>query len=386
MPTEQTISARWVAPVSSPPIADGIVSYFDGRITYVGLSDGRRIDQRFEDAILLPGLVNAHTHLDLTGAKGLTPPQTVFCSWLESVIAYRQSRTPEQVRADVAFGVAQCLAAGTTLIGDIAVGTYYYGPLNAVAFRELIGLSESRCEAAIASWRAAGFIPAGISPHAPYSFRFAGLDALPPDAQLAMHVAETAEEMELLQTRNGPFRHFLQSIGAWEETGLAPSIAAILMKLKQRSGSTLLVHCNYLTADEMIQSGATVSSGPVVVYCPRTHAAFGHPPHPFRDFMAHGIRVVLGTDSLASNPDLSILNEARFLYSQYDSAETLITMITSEAAEALGLGHHTGRLEKGFAADLCVAGLSSKSSNPLHDLLIGDEPVQAVFSAGNRVV
>ena len=380
MPTEQTISARWVAPVSSPPIADGIVSFADGRISHVGPHDGRRIDQRFDDAILLPGLVNAHTHLDLTGAKGLTPPRYDFCDWLQSVIAFRRSRTPEQVRQDVAAGVMQCLAAGTTFIGDIALGAYDYSPLNAVSFQELIGLSKDRSAAAISSWRAAGLIPAGVSPHAPYSFHFAGLDNLPLDAPLAIHLAETSDELTLLELHAGPLRQFLERIGAWDAPGLAPSITAITTKLSRRCGPVLLIHANYLPTDVPIPNGATV------VYCPRTHAAFGHPSHPFRDFKARGIRVVLGTDSLATNPDLSILNEARFLYSQCDQVESLLAMITSDAADSLGMGKQAGRVAAGFAADLCVVGLPHNSSKPLHDLLAGAEPVQAVFIAGRRVV
>ena len=95
MPTEHTISARWVAPVSSPPIHDGVVTSADGRITYAGPADGRPVDERFDDAILLPGLVNAHTHLDLTGAAGKTPPRLPFPDWLRSVIAYRRARSAE---------------------------------------------------------------------------------------------------------------------------------------------------------------------------------------------------------------------------------------------------------------------------------------------------
>lgn len=379
MPTEQTISARWVAPVCTSPVADGIVSFVDGLITFVGENDGRPVDHRFDDAILVPGLVNAHTHLDLTGAIDRTPPQSDFCSWLHAVISYRQSRLPSEVRFDVRAGVAQCLAAGTTLVGDIAIAPYDYGPLQAVAFQELIGLSEDRCAAALASWRAAGFISAGVSPHAPYSFRFTGLDKLPHDKPLAIHMAETPEELTLLDSHDGRFRRFLENINAWDDTGLAPSIAAIMTKLSQRRGPVLLIHCNYLPPDVPMPADATV------VYCPRTHAAFGHPPHPFREFLARGIRVVLGTDSMASNPDLSVLNEARFIYPNYDNVESLLAMITSQAAEALGLGNSAGRLVVGSRADMCVVGVPTNSRKPLHDLFDSDRPVQASFVNGQRV-
>ena len=390
---EQTISARWVAPVVSPPIADGVVSLSDGRITYVGPTDGRKIDQRFDDAILLPGLVNAHTHLDLTGAKGLTPPQPDFCAWLKSVIDFRKTRTPEQVRADVTEGVRQCLAAGTTLIGDIALAAYDYRPLNAVAFQELIGLSEERCIAAINSWRAAGFIPAGVSPHGPYSFRFSRLNDLPSNLPLAMHVAESSEEMELLTTENGPMRRFLEEIGAWDATGLPPSLGDLLSQLAIRDGNLLVIHGNYLNHETGWPHNADL------VYCPRTHHAFGHPAYPLQEVFDHGLFVHLATDSLASNPDLSVLNEARFVFRHVEHpqfkylqkfthwTEAILKMITYWSAFLLeGNESRRGMLRENCHADLTVVGLPPTKGDPVQLLLDSDESVRAVFIAGNRMV
>lgn len=379
-PHLQTISASFVAPVCAPPIADGILSFAAGQITYVGPADGRRIDQRFDDVVLLPGLVNTHTHLDLTGALGLVPPQRDFCSWLTSVVAYRQARTDKQVQADITSGVRQCIEAGTTLVGDIALAAYDYGPLNVVAFQELIGLSKTRCKAALHAWHTQSNPLDGVSPHAPYSFRFDQLGNLPKDKRLAMHLAETKDELELLANRSGPMKQFLCNIGAWDDTGIAPSIDAILDVLHARNGPTLLIHCNYLPVTTPIPRRATI------VYCPRTHEAFGHDPHRYRDFLARGHRVVLGTDSLASNPDLSLLNEARFIYHQFGDADALLRMVTASAAEALGWGHRHGKLAPGYAANMCAVGIPPRSTQPLSDLFGSCEPVRAVFISGNRLV
>jgi hypothetical protein len=131
---------------------------------------------------------------------------------------------------------------------------------------------------------------------------------------------------------------FLQGLGVWDETGLIESIERLLTLYARRK--PLLIHGNYLTPAMPIPSGASV------IYCPRTHAAFGQPPHPFRELLSRGIRVALGTDSLASNPDLDMLAEARFLHQRYPevSPAALLRMATLSGAEALGWEQITGSL------------------------------------------
>ena len=131
----------------------------------------------------------------------------------------------------------------------------------------------------------------------------------------------------------------------------------------------LFAHCNYLPSDSELYPNQSI------VYCPRTHAAFKHPPHPFRDFLKRGVRVCLGTDSLASNPDLDILAEARFVRSRYSEfpGEQLLRMVTLAGAEALGWANECGSLEVGKSADLVAVPLPEREAADPYELLLGDD-------------
>src|SRR5207249_1728478 len=148
-------------------------------------------------------------------------------------------------------------------------------------------------------------------------------------------------------SHDGPFVAFLTSLGVWKPQGLVGSAEEVI-DLNGEVPRVLFAHGNYLNP------AAPVPSGSSIVYCPRTHAAFGHSPHPFRHFLALGVRVALGTDSLASNPDLSVLREARFLHQQHPDVpgSVLLRMATLAGAEALGWHDETGSLTPGKSADL----------------------------------
>ncbi len=380
-----TLTARYVFPVSRPPLERGLVTVAGDRIVAVAPHGTRAADVDLGDAAIIPGLVNAHTHLDLTGARGLTPPTLDFTAWLRSVIAYRRQRSPEQVQADVQAGIAESLRSGTTLVGDIAAGGGTWdalkdASLRAVVFYELLGLSTDRAGRAwreFLNWergrQATATCRYGTSPHAPYSVHAlvlaAGWIFRGPSA---IHLAETAAERELLESHTGPFVPFLQELGVWDPSGLLKSPESVL-RIQPVSTPKLYVHCNYLSPDTPIPSFGTV------VYCPRTHAAFGHPPHPFRDFLARGVRVALGTDSLASNPDLSVLAEARFLHARYPDlpGAALLHLATRAGAEALGWADETGSLEPGKSADFAVVELPPRDEADPHALLFAsDRPVR----------
>jgi cytosine/adenosine deaminase-related metal-dependent hydrolase len=376
-----TISADWIVPVAMPPIANGVVSFVDDRVVYVGPADRRPIDQHFGRAVILPGLVNAHTHLDLTGAAGKTPPRLPFPVWLQSVIDYRRQHADAE--QDLHAGARLCLEAGTTLIGDIAGSLTARRPLahsklRRVAYWELLGLTPDRCAQACADWRAAGCPP--VSPHAPYSFHRSWMPGLVQHRPLvAIHIAESLEEKELLESQSGPFVPFLQALGVWCPDGLARSWAEVLQILSECSA--LIVHGNFL------DPCMSISGTHTIVFCPRTHEAFGHPPHSFRQMLVRGARVVLGTDSLATNPDLSVLNEARFvaqIHPEFEHA-TLLHMITDWPAQALGQGGHSGSIAVGCRADFCVVE-TPLTDDPLAALFREATPIRAVVVGGDRVV
>jgi cytosine/adenosine deaminase-related metal-dependent hydrolase len=392
MPETLTLSARWVFPVSSPPLERGLVTVAGERIAAVEPHGTRAPDLDLGDVAIIPGLVNAHTHLDLTGAHGRTPPTPDFTAWLRSVIDFRRQRTPEQVQVDIQLGIKDCLRAGSTLIGDIAAAGASWAPLScaplrAVIFYELLGLPQARARR---TWdEALRWAPAttptcrrGLSPHAPYSAHAlligaARLSSFPS----AIHLAESRAELELLARHRGPFMAFLQELGVWDTEGLLDSPEKVF-RMKSDFQPQLYVHCNYLSPDAPIPSHGTV------VYCPRTHAAFGHPPHPFRQFLARGVRVALGTDSLASNPDLSVLAEARFVHSRDPDlpGATLLRMATLSGAEALGWADETGSLEPGKSADFAVVELPPRDEADPHALLFASErPVRATWFRGRPV-
>ena len=394
-----TFTARWVLPVAGPPLAGGTVTVDGPLIAAVEPRGVRAAEVDLGNVAIIPGLVNAHTHLDLSGARGQTLPTDAahFTDWLKSVIAYRRSRTPDEVQADVRAGLAECLASGTTLIGDIAAGrnagysshprsrhTAAYSPedrcLRVVEFEELIGLDPIRIEKRLESewawaWHEDGRLQRyRVSLHAPYSvaadaFRRAAVS--PPVADpvvVAIHLAETPGELELMTSRTGPFVEFLEALGVWRPEAIAASATWVVEQSRHSPNPTVFAHCNYLPPDTPFGPNQSV------VYCPRTHAAFGHPPHPFRDFLARGVRVCLGTDGLTSNPDLDILAEARFVATKYPGfpGDQLLRMVTLSGAEALGWADECGSLEVGKSADFVAVPLPDRDGDP-YGLLFAED-------------
>jgi cytosine/adenosine deaminase-related metal-dependent hydrolase len=390
-----TLTARWVFPVDRPPLERGTVTIAGERITAVEPHGVRAPDHDLGNAALLPGFVNTHTHLDLSGLRGLCPPMSDFTAWLRAVIRHRRGVTPEQVQADIRAGITESLRYGTTLLGDIAVSGGSWdelagGSLRAVVYYELLGLPPERCLHALSAAR--NWLEAhprtptcrpGCSPHAPYSVAVLGfLNArgygrhapLP----VATHLAETLAEKQLLEAHIGPFVAFLSELGVWAPDQLVRDWDEVL-KHTGDAEPIAYVHANYLSPEAPIPPRGTI------VYCPRTHAAFGHPPHPFPDFLARGIRVALGTDSLASNPDLDVMAEARFVYRHYPQVHgsAVLRMATLAGAEALGWADETGSITSGKSADLVVLPLPDAERPDPHALVLDSTlPVRAVLWRG----
>ena len=192
----------------------------------------------------------------------------------------------------------------------------------------------------------------GLSPHAPYSvsstlFQQAGELASVLNLPLAIHVAETLAERELIQSHTGPFVAFLQELGVWDEAQLVGDLSFGPRNADEQWSSdpprTLFIHGNYLDVN------AAPDHRSSIVYCPRTHAYFNHPSHPFREILAKSVRVALGTDSLASNPDLDLLAEARFIHHRYPefSCSTLLWMATLAGTGSAWLGRRDGKSRPG---------------------------------------
>lgn len=393
MTEPQTYTARWVFPVAGPPLPDGSITVRGDRIEAVSPAGDRKPDINLGNVALVPGLVNAHTHLDLSGARGLIPPTDPdhFTDWLHGVIAYRRSQAPEAVQPNIRAGLAECLRAGTTLIGDITVGgmswnAVSHAPTRAYLFWEVIGLNLERYQSVLDEYS----LKAGMSwfddtqpalypgtplcrwatsPHSPYSANHDAARGQLFIGGTAIHLAESPAEIELLAAKAGPFVPFLQELGVWDPTVFTAGLLDFFPTYHRARPPVLFIHCNYLPTD------APLASVHSIVYCPRTHAAFQHPPHPFREFLARGVRVCLGTDSLASNPDLDIFAEAQFLREYYPDfpPEQLLRMVTLSGAEALGWADEVGSLEPGKSADFVALPLPDRDSPDPYELLFASE-------------
>jgi len=411
-----TLAARYVFPVEGPPISEGRVSIVDGRIVRVSApgDDGPSVDIDLGNAAIIPGFVNAHTHLDLDPIPSVSeqgPEDEV--AWLRRVVDHRRQGQPGSGLEAARKNVAASVQLGTTLIGDTTSGGQSWeavasAPLRGVVFHELIGLNRLRAletsNAAfewLAEVRGEGILidpdpktRPGLSPHAPYStagwlYNRAAISKLP----LSTHLAEMPEELELLATRQGPLRRFLEDLGAWDDdwepVGLRP--ADFIRKAENRQADWIVAHGNYIEPSEFWQfrpEAAPSGQRVAIAYCPRTHARFGHAPHPYRAMLDRGIVVCLGTDSLASSPTLGILDEVRFLHHRDGSAsgELLLTMATLFGAWALRSDHLTGSLKPGKSADLAIVGLPDRDDpDPYRLLLESDKPVIATVFRGQFV-
>lgn len=403
-----TLRGRWLLTGTGPPVRDGQLEIRAGRVAYAGSrrdATGKVVD--YGAAVILPGLVNAHTHLELTDLAGRVPPGRDFVNWLRKLMTRAAESPPTErtVQEAVRAGVRQSLAAGVTTIGDITRFPAWTRPvlaesgLRGVSFGEVVaigarrGLLSDRLEAAADAAHASDRLRIGLSPHAPYTVEPEALRACAARAQrdglpMCMHLGETREEDDFVRDRTGPFADYLRGLGVWDSA--IPASGCGAFELARRCGvlrpGTLIAHGNYLT-DEQIDWLA--EAGVSVAYCPRTHAAFGHAPHPFRRMLAAGVNVCLGTDSLASNPSLSILDELRFLHRTCPDVppEALLQMATVNGARALKVSHEVGCLKPGRDADVvALRAVEAEFSSPFDWLLDGHTTVECVWIRGAPVV
>ena len=342
-------------------------------------------DIDFGESIVIPGMVNGHTHLDLCFAAGKVPVTGSFTHWLGGVL--RQIRNgndnPDQVELGILSGLTQSIKAGVTLLGDIARSpkttrqTISKAPVRpgTVSFGEVIALGNiretgtDRIAAAFNADSTDDTLRIGISPHAPYSVEPDILASISTRAEklnapICCHAAETVSEEEFLLNGTGEFATYFQGLGVID-TAFKPAGKRSIRLLAETgilSQRTILAHANYVDETDIDLLRETGTS---VVFCPRTHTAFEHKPHPFRSMLAKGVNVCLGTDSLASTPNLSILEEMRFVYSSNPDLPltTIIRMGTEYGARALGFYQTTGTLQQGEKANFAVIPLAPGGSS-----------------------
>jgi aminodeoxyfutalosine deaminase len=337
-------------------------------------------------AVIMPGLVNAHTHLELTALRGQVTKFTSFTDWVLQLIDKRRIWTKEQFLNSAREGSNAALSTGTTLIGDVTTSGFAWKAaldqnLRRIVFQESLALSPDNLNSAMDSLvqqldesPETGLLMHGVSPHAPYSVSpelYRQIAELCRQRKLLLetHVAETIAEVEFLQAGTGELIEFLQRLGVLPEGWKPPQLSPIayLDSLGVLGPSSLLVHCNYLDQESI---GRILNARSSVVHCPRSHGFFGHDEHPLRQLLDSGINVALGTDSLASNDSLSMLDEMRYLFKKRKDikCEEIFRTATLNGAAALGFGGVLGRLRRGYWADLTVMeipeGLSQRQLLP----------------------
>lgn len=391
----RTLQARYVFPVTGEPIPDGRLTVAGERIVAV---DTRTDDAEVEDlgnVAVLPGLVNTHTHLEFSGlAQPLGEPGTGFVDWIRQIIElFRQE--PGTSGQPVRRGLQECIRSGTTTLGEIAqpgwsADEFQDIGLDATVFLELIAPTSERIapllELAPQHLRAAdqsGRWRPGLSPHAPYSVLPQLLTAavslsVTGCVPMAFHLAESREELELLRSGSGPFRDHFDELGTCDPDLFVPGTRPLdYLHTLAAAHRALIIHGNYLD-DEEIAFLADRAQRMSVVYCPRTHAYFGHKAYPLRQMLAAGVTVALGTDSRASSPDLSLLAEMRFVARRYPDVgrDVVLRLGTINGARALGRDGENGSLEPGKYANLVVVALPERDAADPHELLLdSDEPV-----------
>ena len=400
------LEGDWVFPVSAPPIAGGAVLVLDRVIEDVGPAAELRARhpgetvRTFPGSVLMPGLVNAHTHLDYSVFRDFAPPSG-FGEWMLRLLLARRKLEADDYAASALWGAYECVRNGVTSVGDTSIEGWTVARaaraagLRARVYLEVFGLDDAELpetmaglETRLAAFRdeclrTSAALEEGISPHAPYTvsaslYREVGRLARRSGLRVATHVAESPAESEFLDTGKGAITDAYRAANLWKGQRFKPPRLSPVEHLS-RTGilgpRTLAVHC--VQVDEA-DIGHLAESNTAVVHCPRSNTRLQCGPAPIVAFLAAGVAVGLGTDSLSSNESLDMFAEMRAAMAVSreraprgappDAAAPVLTpsavlhMATLGSARALGWESSLGSLEKGKRADLIAVRLPGSSS------------------------
>ena len=413
------VRARTVVTMDGPPIENGAVAVSGNRIVDVGRFDdvktrnaGNTLD--LGEQVLLPGLINAHCHLDYTCLRGKIPPQKSFTEWIRAINAEKATLAPKDYIASINEGFAEAKRFGTTTIANLTVFPelipQIQPPVRTCWFAELIDIraperANELVDSAIESLARARPPDAqwGLAPHALFTaskdlFRRCEEIAQREHILLTTHLAESREEMEMFRAASGPLYEFIKSIGRpMDDCGSKTPLELFLdligsggspnrpraIEVNRPYVSWIVAHLNELTESdfELLERS---NSKFHVVHCPRSHNYFGHSPFAFDRLRSFGFNICLGTDSLASNESLSLFAEMRAFQKEFPSvsAEEIFQMVTVNPARALRYENALGQIRPGFGADL-IAVPCSTSTDIFEQILAFDAPVSWSMVNGN---
>ncbi len=358
-------------PVTAPPIEDGAVLVdTNGRIAAIGPhrhvpTPPRAEALEFPDAILVPGLVNCHTHLELTHLAGQNA-EPEFAKWIHGVRTLKGATSPEDFYAAAVAGVKDCWSRGVTCVAETGSTGAVMRALHdldgrGIVYQEVFGPDPAQLDASMQELEdavgrlrplASDRLRLGVSPHAPYTVSgplyeavagFARRERLP----LAVHLAESEEESQFVRDGAGPFADAWRTRGIpLEAHGCAP--VEYLRRMGVLNPVTLCIHCVQVDRSDV---AVLAAAGAAIAHCPRSNRAHGHGSAPLAAFRTAGLRVGLGTDSVVSVGDLDLWAEAHAAGLDGDDA---LRALTLDGARALGWENEIGSLEVGKAADLAV--------------------------------
>jgi cytosine/adenosine deaminase-related metal-dependent hydrolase len=413
------LRARLILPVASPPIENGAVLIFRNRLAAIGAwkdfpreltspANGKIAD--LGDVVLLPGLVNAHCHLDYTSLAGLWPPPKNFTDWIPRMLAAKAEWSYSDYARSWLQGAKMLLHSGTTTVADIEAApellpdVWDSTPLRVISFLELTGvrskrdphdilgealekidsLTHSRCAAT-------------LSPHAPYStspelLRLCAATMRDKNLRLAVHVAESDQEFEMFAHARGEMFDWLKKNGRDNsDCGLGTPLQHL--KRNGLAGENLLaIHANYLDESDFDLLAAQVVN---VVHCPRSHQYFQHQAFPLDKLLRANVNVCLGTDSLATVAKngkeelaLNLFHEMQALARSNPTLppQAILKMATVNGARALGLAGKIGELSGGAFADIIALPFSGNISDAADAVVNHSGPVRAAMIDGTWAI
>jgi len=395
------LRAKYVLPDNDKLFENGAVLIAEDTIididSYSSINHGRLEKvYDFGEAVIMPGFVNAHTHLELTNIHGQVKRTENLTDWLMQLMK-RRNWNEQIVEQATSAGIAMSLASGVSTIADItnsgwSVGTLKRSSIRKLVFYEAIGFDQKRLPQAIANLSANldavkpdALLTFGISPHAPYSvsadlYRKCRDIALSRALLMCTHLAESQSEHEFLMLGTGVFCDLLEKLGIAVDDWHPPRQTPVeyMRSLGILDYSPLLAHCNYLKESDIQLLQASNAN---VVFCPRSHNYFYHRHHPYENLMKAGVNVALGTDSLASNDSLSLLDELKFLHKSQNSTppETLLSMATLNGAKSLRLYGQIGELRREWQADIIAVQIPPIAESATHGSTLKRKVIEKVL-------
>lgn len=402
------LKAKYIISSHSEIITDGYLTVNGSNIETVGKSEDLNNNESFNvidfgNAAIMPGLINAHAHLELTDLYGIKIPDKKLTTWIWHLMRAKMKWKEQEYTNSLQNGIKQSLELGTTTVFDITNSGYAFSVLNGsnirkVIFNEVIAFDPVHVSTVIESAKekltkineSNDLVRLGISPHAPYTVSselYTACAELAKELKLPLctHIAETKEEVEFLTKGTGLFTGFMAKLRLlpqdWQAPGETP--VKFLAQTGLLKKKPLLIHCNYLTDEEIL---TIKESDSTVVYCPRSHHFFEHTDHPVKKLLENKINVAIGTDSLASNESLSILDEMKTLNNiNQIPPQTIIKMATENGAAALDMDNMIGKIKPGYCADLSVISLPDQNDSDLYKALLSDKSTN-ILTMVNGVV